>query len=171
MVEGPAPGRESVIAIDEQDRENVVADGLKTSHADKGNRRGNKSVFLGAFPNEINSLGRRFVSHQPPHPSISSGSVADRNYRQINDLVGRLSQEGTCRLTAAHVDKQMAFVVPFGVISPIFTDKQCKNAFCPEGKARARVTDAGGLYLEIAGAGSKRWFWKYYFDSKEKRLF
>lgn len=67
MVEGPAPGRESVIAIDEQDRENVVADGLKTSHADKGNRLGNKSVFLGAFPNEINSLGRRFVSHQPPH--------------------------------------------------------------------------------------------------------
>lgn len=64
----------------------------------------------------------------------------------------------------------MAFVVPFGVISPIFTDKQCKNAFCPEGKARARVTDAGGLYLEIAGAGSKRWFWKYYFDGKEKRI-
>ena len=60
---------------DGQDRQNVVADGLKTSHADKGNRRGNKSVFLGAFPNEINSLGRRFVSHQPPHPEplISSG--------------------------------------------------------------------------------------------------
>ena len=73
MVEGPAPGRESVIAIDEQDRENVVADGLKTSHADKGNRRGNKSVFLGAFPNEINSLGRRFVSHQPPQ--VSSHAV------------------------------------------------------------------------------------------------
>lgn len=66
MVEGPAPGRDSVIAIDEQDRQNVVADGLKTSHADKGNRRGNKSVFLGTFPNEINSLGRRFGSHQPP---------------------------------------------------------------------------------------------------------
>lgn len=66
MVEVQAPGRESVIAIDGQDRENVVADGLKTSHADKGNRRGNKSVFLGAFPNEINSLGRRFGSHQPP---------------------------------------------------------------------------------------------------------
>lgn len=67
MVEGPAPGRESVIAIDEQDRENVVADGLKTSLVDKGNRRGNKSVFLRPFPNKINSLGRRFVSHQPPH--------------------------------------------------------------------------------------------------------
>lgn len=72
MVEGPAPGRDSVIAIDEQDRENVVADGLKTSHADEGNRRGNKSVFLGAFPNEINSLGRRFVSHQPPQRSALS---------------------------------------------------------------------------------------------------
>lgn len=52
----------------------------------------------------------------------------------------------------------------------MLTDKQCKNAFCPEGKARARATDSGGLYLEVAGAGSKRWFWKYYFDGKEKRL-
>ena len=52
----------------------------------------------------------------------------------------------------------------------MLTDKQCKNASCPEGKARARVTDSGGLYLEVAGAGSKRWFWKYYFDGKEKRL-
>lgn len=77
MVEGPAPGRESVIAIDEQDRENVVADGLKTSHADKGNRRGNKSVFLGAFSNEINSLGRRFVSHQPPQLSMSKAFVRE----------------------------------------------------------------------------------------------
>ena len=100
MVEGPAPGRESVIAIDEQDRENVAADGLKTSHADKGNRRGNKSVFLGAFPNEINSLGRRFGSHQPPHPSVSSGPMPDRTSRQINDLASRLSQEGSCRPTA-----------------------------------------------------------------------
>lgn len=32
------------------------------------------------------------------------------------------------------------------------------------------MTDSGGLYLEVAGAGSKRWFWKYYFDGKEKRL-
>ena len=52
----------------------------------------------------------------------------------------------------------------------MLTDKQCKNAFCPEGKARARATDSGGLYLEVAGAGSKRWFWKYRFDGKEKRL-
>ena len=43
----------------------------------------------------------------------------------------------------------------------MLTDKQCKNASCPEGKARIRVTASGGLYLEVAGAGSKRWFWKY----------
>jgi hypothetical protein len=52
----------------------------------------------------------------------------------------------------------------------MLTDKQCKSASCPKGKARARLTDSGGLYLEVAGAGSKRWFWKYYFDGKEKRL-
>lgn len=33
-----------------------------------------------------------------------------------------------------------------------------------------RFTDAGGLYLEVAPNASKRWFWKYYFDGKEKRL-
>ena len=29
---------------------------------------------------------------------------------------------------------------------------------------------AGGLYLEVSPPGSKRWFWKYYFNGKEKRL-
>jgi integrase len=32
------------------------------------------------------------------------------------------------------------------------------------------MTDAGGLYLEISPAGSKRWFWKMYRDGKESRL-
>ena len=41
----------------------------------------------------------------------------------------------------------------------MLTDKQCKKASCPEGQARIRMTDSGGLYLEVAGAGSKRWFW------------
>lgn len=50
------------------------------------------------------------------------------------------------------------------------TDISCKQAICPEGKARARFTDSGGLYLEVAPAGSKRWFWKYLFGGKEKRL-
>jgi hypothetical protein len=26
----------------------------------------------------------------------------------------------------------------------------CKNAKCPEGKVRIRLTDSGGLYLEVA---------------------
>lgn len=52
----------------------------------------------------------------------------------------------------------------------MLTDIACKSAVCPPGKARARMTDAGGLYLEISPSGSKRWFWKYYFTSKEKRL-
>ena len=34
----------------------------------------------------------------------------------------------------------------------------------------ARFTDAGGLYLEVSPAGSKRWFWKIYADGKETRL-
>jgi len=93
MVEGPAPGRESVIAIDEQDRENVVADGLKTSHADKGNRLGNKSVFLGAFPNEINSLGRRFVSHQPPQVTLGASPSSGRSSLGEGPLSLRLDVE------------------------------------------------------------------------------
>ena len=52
----------------------------------------------------------------------------------------------------------------------MLTDKNCKNAVCPEGKNRARFTDASGLYLEVSPAGSKRWFWKTYADGKEGRM-
>ncbi|MFY9329710.1 MAG: Arm DNA-binding domain-containing protein, partial [Georgfuchsia sp.] len=52
----------------------------------------------------------------------------------------------------------------------MLTNPECKNAACPENKARIRLTDGGGLYLEVASNGSKRWFWKYMFDGKEKRL-
>jgi integrase len=52
----------------------------------------------------------------------------------------------------------------------MLTDIACKAATCPPDKPRARFADSGGLYLEVAPAGSKRWFWKYYFASKEKRL-
>lgn len=52
----------------------------------------------------------------------------------------------------------------------MLTEIACKAATCPADKARARYSDAGGLYLEVSSAGSKRWFWKYYFDGKEKRL-
>ncbi len=33
-----------------------------------------------------------------------------------------------------------------------------------------RLTDGGGMYLEVATTGSKYWRWKYRFDGKEKRL-
>ena len=52
----------------------------------------------------------------------------------------------------------------------MLTDKHCKNANCPVDKKRARFTDAGGLYLEVSPAGSKRWFWKTYTDGKEGRM-
>jgi len=52
----------------------------------------------------------------------------------------------------------------------MLTDAQCRNAVCPPDKNRARFTDAGGLYLEVSPAGSKRWFWKTYFDGKEGRM-
>ena len=52
----------------------------------------------------------------------------------------------------------------------MLTDKQCKNASCDAGKPRIRLADSAGLYLEVASSGSKRWFWKYRFDGKEKRL-
>ena len=52
----------------------------------------------------------------------------------------------------------------------MLTDAACRNASCPPEKARARFADAGGLYLEVAGNGSKRWFVKYRFGGKEKRL-
>ena len=52
----------------------------------------------------------------------------------------------------------------------MITDPHCKNAVCPPEKPRFRLADAGGLYLEVAQTGSKRWFWKYRIDGKEKRL-
>lgn len=52
----------------------------------------------------------------------------------------------------------------------MLTDIACKSAVCLPGKARARLTDSGGFYLETSPSGYKRWFWKYYFSGKEKRL-
>ncbi|MEC9360116.1 MAG: tyrosine-type recombinase/integrase [Pseudomonadota bacterium] len=51
----------------------------------------------------------------------------------------------------------------------MLTEPACKNVRCPEGKPRVRCADSGGLYLEVTEA-SKRWFWKYRYVGKEKRL-
>lgn len=50
------------------------------------------------------------------------------------------------------------------------TDPACRNARCPEGKARERYADSGGLYLEVQPSGAKHWRWKYRYAGKEKRL-
>ncbi|TCP16195.1 tyrosine-type recombinase/integrase [Simplicispira metamorpha] len=52
----------------------------------------------------------------------------------------------------------------------MLTDTDCKNATCPPDRKRARLTDAGGLYLETSPNGSKRWFAKLYANGKETRL-
>lgn len=57
-----------------------------------------------------------------------------------------------------------------GSLSTVLTDKQCKNASCAPDKLRARLTDGGGLYLEVSPKGSKRWFWKLYAGGKETRM-
>ena len=52
----------------------------------------------------------------------------------------------------------------------MLTDAHCRNATCPPDKKRERLSDSGGLYLEVSPTGSKRWFWKYRLAGLEKRL-
>lgn len=52
----------------------------------------------------------------------------------------------------------------------MLTDAQCRNAVCPPEKKQSKLYDAGGLFLEVSPAGSKRWFLKYRVDAKEKKL-
>jgi integrase len=52
----------------------------------------------------------------------------------------------------------------------MLTDAECKNAVCPPGKKQARFADAGGMYLQVSPAGSKRWFLKYRIAGVEKQL-
>ena len=52
----------------------------------------------------------------------------------------------------------------------MLTDAECRNAVCPPEQKRKKIYDAGGLFLEVSPAGSKRWFLKYRLDTKEKKL-
>ena len=52
----------------------------------------------------------------------------------------------------------------------MLTNVTIQRATCPPDKRFARFTDSGGLYLEVSRGGSKRWFWKFRHDNKEKRL-
>jgi integrase len=57
-----------------------------------------------------------------------------------------------------------------GTTPAVLTDIDCRRATCPPDRPRLRLADSGGLYLEVAPGGSKRWFWKFYPDGKESRL-
>jgi hypothetical protein len=50
------------------------------------------------------------------------------------------------------------------------TDTTCRNARCPDGAARLRLSDSKGLYLEAMPSGARYWRLKYRFDGKENRL-
>lgn len=52
----------------------------------------------------------------------------------------------------------------------MLTDVDCKNAACPPDKKRVRLSDSGGLYLEVSPAGSKRWFWKFRKGASDTRI-
>lgn len=48
------------------------------------------------------------------------------------------------------------------------TKLQCDHAACPPDKARTRLTDEHGLYLQVTAAGQKYWRMRYRFAGKEK---
>ncbi len=50
---------------------------------------------------------------------------------------------------------------------PMLTETQCKAAACPAGKKRLRLTDSGGLYLEVDRTAA-RWYWKYRIHGTDK---
>ena len=52
----------------------------------------------------------------------------------------------------------------------MLTDTECRNAVCDSDKKRVRLTDSGGLYLEVSPNGSKRWFWKFRKGASDSRL-
>jgi hypothetical protein len=52
----------------------------------------------------------------------------------------------------------------------MLTDADCRNATCPPGLAKRRLTDSGGLFLEVTPNGSKRWFWRYAVDGKVRAM-
>jgi integrase len=52
----------------------------------------------------------------------------------------------------------------------MLTDADCRNASCAEGQAKRRLTDSGGLFLEVTPNGSKRWFWRYAMGGKPRSL-
>src|SRR5262249_54408820 len=76
---------------------------------------------------------------------------------------------GNCSRPRRRIGER-SIAAPKVLRDPMLTDADCRNASCPSELKRRRLTDGGGLYLEVSPAGSKRWFWKFYPDGKESRL-
>ena len=108
----------------------------------RGTGRGRPGRFLPFFAVCSPTIGFLAVPF-PPHTPVTQGCMDQRGEQGIH--------RGT---------------TPF--LPMALTDLVCRKAACPPGKTRTRLTDGGGLYLEVSPPGSKRWFWKYYFDGKEK---
>lgn len=52
----------------------------------------------------------------------------------------------------------------------MLTDPDCRNATCPDGQQRRRLTGRTGPYLALSPCGSKRCLRKFYPDGKASRL-
>jgi hypothetical protein len=77
-------------------RHNLEVEGLRTSGSGWGNRWGNETLASAVFPNETNSLGRRFVSHQPPHRNPLAHAQGLEFQRSQGLVVSRLKHELAC---------------------------------------------------------------------------
>lgn len=52
----------------------------------------------------------------------------------------------------------------------MLTDAKCKNATCPPEKRHVRYADGGSLFLQVSPKGSKRWFYKFQINGREKHM-
>lgn len=52
----------------------------------------------------------------------------------------------------------------------MLTDAKCRNATCPPEKRHVRFADGGSLFLQVSPKGSKRWFYKFQINGREKHM-
>lgn len=64
---------------------------------------------------------------------------------------------------------EVANFSPPRFVPHMLSDIRCRSATCPPDRTKVRLVDGGSLYLEVTKV-SKRWFWKYRYSGKEKRL-
>ncbi len=82
---------------------------------------------------------------------------------------GKLRNGGKAENLPPLINEKHGFYTPLKDAN-MLTDAKCRNAVCPPDRKQARFTDAGGMYLQVSPAGSKRWFLKYRVAGVEKQL-